>query len=360
MLVLDTVGEGPLAPPVPGVATLLHLRHPHKDTRAAAAWWSDVLISDRGPVRAFCDLPEDVRRRGAVVTDYQEWRVEHSDYVPKVDRPRAHLDRRDQRRVVLEAVEELVKKPRRRVTCVVAYGAEGNLVDHFAVQMIATLKERATTLASVRRYPIDLPTERDGLDRRQILEHFSEVFQLQPSQPLSAAFPSRRAGPRAKPVHFLDWGTYPGKDHEPLRSGHLETWVTFCRDELESACPPDSRILSYLGLVSHPERHTGIEQVVSDLKLRHHQPHFDLVALPALGTVEAEDLLRFLSDGHNSSCPEAFLADFPERIVKHTGGSFEATVRLLEETERANRWWELDEELPKVETKVEIDPGMEL
>jgi hypothetical protein len=71
-------------------------------------------------------------------------------------------------------------------------------------------------------------------------------------------------------------------------------------------------------------------------------------------------LLRFLSDGHNSSCPEAFLADFPERIVKHTGGSFEATVRLLEETERANRWWELDEELPKVETKVEIDPGMEL
>ncbi|MEE8525956.1 MAG: toll/interleukin-1 receptor domain-containing protein, partial [Thermoanaerobaculia bacterium] len=360
VLVLNTVGECPLAPPLPGVAALLHLRHPLKNTDAAAHWWGDVLGLGRDPVRAFCDLPEDVRRRGALVTDYQEWKLEHSDYVPKVDRPRAHLDRRDQRRVVLEAVEELVKKPKRRVTCVVAYGAEGNLVEHFAVQMLATLKERAASLARLHHHKVDLPPERDELTRQHTLEHFREIFQLQPSQPLTAAFPSRRAGPRAKPVHFLDWGTY-GKSHDPpLLSGHLETWVAFCRDDLEAACPTDARILSYLGLASDAARHAALEELVSALNRRYHQPHFDLVALPALGTVEADDLLRFFSDGNNSSCPEAFLADFPERIALETGGSFEATVELLEKTERGNRWWELDEELPKVEVKVEIDPEMEL
>ena len=85
------------------------------------------------------------------------------------------------------------------------------------------------------------------------------------------------------------------------------------------------------------------------------EPHFDLVALPALGTVEAEDLLRFLADDSNSSCPPALHRTLPERIARHTGGSFEATVKLLEETERGNRWHEVDEELPGEAPEAALD-----
>jgi hypothetical protein len=149
-------------------------------------------------------------------------------------------------------------------------------------------------------------------------------------------------------VHFLDWGTFGDGHQQPLGLGELETWLAFCRDEFEGACPPSARILAYLSLVSAEERHPDLAELFKELKLRHHAPHFDLVGLPALGTVEDDDLLKFLEDEHNSSCPPAFVRDLSRRIVGFTGGGFERTVKLLEETERGNRWYELDEELPKV------------
>ncbi len=318
VVVVNTIGDGPLAPALPGMPALIHLRHPEaeRDARmAAASWWEAVLGRALDPVRAFCELPESVRRRGAVTTDYQEWRLDHSEYVPKVDRPRAHLDRRDQRRVARDAVEELVRSGKRRVTCLVAYGAEGNLVQHFAVQMLATLKERATDVARLEPHGIVFPAERGELTRGTIEELFREAMSLQPSDRLAAAFKPRRGGPRAKPVHFLDWGTFGDGHQEPLNVGQLETWLEFCRDDLEGACPRDARILAYLSLVSGEDRHPGLEGIFKELKLRHHAPHFDLVALPALGTVEAEDLLRFLEDGHNSSCPPAFVPDLSRRTA---------------------------------------------
>ena len=367
IVMLNTVGACPLASPLPGGAVTVHLRHDdaggrqHDARFAAAAWWEAVLGVGLDPVRAFCALPETVRARSAIYTDYRDWTVDHSDYVPKVDRPRAHLDRRNQRRVVLDAVEDLVRGRRRRVTCIVAYGAEGNLVDHFAVQILATMKERGQSLARLQHARLELPPKRSGLTRAVIAEHFRDTLGLQPSEPLGAAFSRRRrGGPRARPVHFLDWGTY-GEGHGPtLVSGDLETWILFCRDDLESACPPDARILAYLSLVSDEARHASVVQVVRALKKRHYRPHFDLVALPALGTVTAEDLLRFLAEPSNSSCPPSFLDDLPERIVRETGGGFEATVELLEATEQGNRWFELAEELAGVAPQPELDDDIPL
>jgi hypothetical protein len=217
VVVVNTLGECPPAPPLPGVAAVLQLRHPEirrpEDSAparmAAAAFWEAVLGAGVDPVRAFSALRPEIRRHGAITTDYHDWTLDHSEYVPKVDRPRAHLDRRRQRRVVLEAVEELARKPKRRVTCLVAYGAEGNLVQHFAVQMLATVKERATDLARLEHHRLELPRERDGLGRALIEESFRDVLGLQPSDPLAAAFrQARRGGPRARPMHLLDWGTY--------------------------------------------------------------------------------------------------------------------------------------------------------
>ncbi len=360
LALINTLGDGPTLTPIPGVAALLHLRHRDSDVARAAAGncWEAILGTRLDPVRALCELPAEIRRDAAATTDYQKWALDHSDYVPKVDRPRAHLDRRDQRRVVLEAVEELVRKPKRRVTCLVAFGADGNLVEHFAVQMLATLKERADQLARLEHHHLALPRDRDALTAVAIEEQLREFLRLQPSQPLADAFRRvRRGGPRAKPVHFLDWGTF-GEGHQPpLTVGHLETWLDFCRDHLAAACPTEARLLAYLSLMSTEERHKDLEEIFTELKLKHHEPHFDLVALPALGTVEAEDLLRFLAEDANSSCPPALQRELPARIVAETGGSFEATVKLLEETERGNRWYELTEELPGTPSSAPLDPG---
>ncbi len=361
--VLNTVGACPLAPPLPRVAATVHLRHEDDGDRqhparfAAATWWEAVLGNGVDPVRAFCALPEKVRARGAIFTDYQEWKVDHSDYVPKVDRPRAHLDRRDQRRAALDAIDDLVRGRRRKVTCVVAYGADGNLVDYFGVQVMATMKERGRDLARLQRVRLRLPAD---ISHAAVVEHFRDSLGLQPGDALGAGLRHRRGGPRAKPVYFLDWGTY-GEGHgSPLVSGDLETWALFCRDDLEAACPPGARVLAYLSLVSEEDRHAGLVKVVRALKKEHYRPHFDLIALPALGTVTAEDLLRFLAEPGNSSCPPAFLDDLPERIVRETQGGFEATVELLEATERGNRWFELAEELEEAGPRPELDKDIPL
>ncbi len=418
IVMLNTVGDCPLAPPLPGVAVTVHLRYQDDGAKqtaargAAAAWWQAVLGIGLEPVPAFCELPETAQARGAIFTDYHEWKLDHSDYVPKVDRPRAHLDRRDQRRGVLDAVEDLVRD-RRRVTCVVAYGAEGNLVEHFAVQIMATMKERDRGLARLQHVRLDLPLvapkaaghnvapkaaernvapkaaernvapkaagrnvapkaagrnvakagkpERAELGRGVIVENFRDTLGLQPAEPLSAAFGHRRrGGPHARPVHFFDWGTYGDGHGPPLVSGDLETWCLFCRDDLGGACPPDARVLAYLSLASDHDRHADLVKVVRALKQRHYQPHFDLVALPALGTVTAEDLLRFLADPGNSSCPPAFLEDLAERIARATEGSFETTVELLEQTEGGNRWFELAEELEEAPPRTELDKDIPL
>lgn len=281
VVVVNTLGECPLVLPLPGAAALLHLRHPEirqpedsgPSRMAAAVFWKAVLGTGLHPEQAFSQLRPAIRRHGAITTDYHDWTLDHSEYVPKVDRPRAHLDRRRQRRVVLEAVEELARKPKRRVTCLVAYGAEGNLVEHFAVQMLATVKERATDLARLEHHRLELPPERDGLGRALIEESFRDVLGLQPSDPLAAAFRhTRRGGPRARPMHLLDWGTYGGGHSPPLTAGHLETWLGFCRDDLEGACPPDARILAYLGLVSDEARHSDIENVIAALRERSSTP----------------------------------------------------------------------------------------
>jgi len=352
VLVLNTPEDVPPAPAFRRPAACLHLRGVSDLWRArqhALDWWQAVLLLDHDPARAFCALPTEARRRGILTTDYRRWQHEHSDYTPKVDRARAHLDRRDQRRVVREAVEELVRSPRRRVTCLVAYGAEGTLVGHFALQLAATLKIQAHDVARLVPHGLWLPKEREELTRARIRDAFREGTNLQPLDGIDVAFDRAARGPKAKPVQFFNWGTYPSRDGPGLRSPHLESWIDFCRDELAGGCPETGRAVAYLGLVTAEENHARLERWLGSLAARYDSPRFTLVPVPALGVVEALDLLHFLMDEHNSSCPEDLRRSLPARIVAETGGSFETTVDLLEKTERANRWYELDEELPEAE-----------
>ena len=357
ILVLSTVGESPLMPAVPGVSMALHLRHPDAGAASrslAQEWWVEVAGHGTDPVVAFHELGEDARRIGAVLTGYESWEASLSDYVPKVDRARSRLDRRRQRQAVWGAVRELVDNPRRKVTCLVAYGGNGNLVDHFSAQMVDTLHDWAQDSARLEKYNLTMPAEREDLTAACIDAHFRDLMELTPLVPLHAAFDRRRrGGPSAKPVFFLDWNTY-GDGHLPaLHSGHLEGWLTFCCGHLERACPPGARILSYIALVSAEERHGELNEVLQELKDEpaFRQPHFRLVPVPALGKVSASDLLDFMENRDNCSCPEGYLHNLPDRIVQHTEGDFKATVTLLEDAERRNTWHELYAELPEAPRK---------
>ncbi|HSK75925.1 MAG TPA: hypothetical protein VLQ45_05670, partial [Thermoanaerobaculia bacterium] len=156
-------------------------------------------------------------------------------------------------------------------------------------------------------------------------------------------------GAQAAPVHFLDWGTYGSGYHPSLRTAHLESWLTFCCDHLAQACTGRSRIVSYVALGIGESLHEEFRARVERWRERpaFRQPHFDLLALPALGRVSANDLVRFLEDEDNTSCPREYLRDIPDRIIQKTGGDFEETVQLLENAERGMMWPELYETLPK-------------
>jgi hypothetical protein len=293
----------------------------------------------------------ETRCCGTIQTDYETWETSVSDYTPKVDRPRSRLDRTSQREAVLHAVRDLVNTQRRKVTCILAYGAPGNLVHLFSAQSVHTLKDWAKDLARVHHHPLKFPDRREELSPAQLEENFRELMQIQPAQSLEAAFRvERRGGPQAVPVHFLDWGTYGQGYLPPLRTNHLESWLTFCCDYLSKACTGRSRILSYVALVLDESRHEDLRARVERWRERpaFRQPHFDIFTLPALGQVSANDLVRFLEDEDNTSCPREYLNDIPDRIVRKTGGDFEATVLLLEQAERGMMWPELNETLPRI------------
>lgn len=350
---LHTVGSCPLAPHLPGVSVLLHQRYdaPSRSHRGwAQRFWREVLGHAWEPVQALHALGRPAWRATSVETHYEDWESRVSDQTPKVHQPRARLDRTTQRDRVRGAVQDLVHH--RRVLSLIAYGASGNLVREFSNQMAATLRDWDKDLVRVHHIHLRLGPERGDWQLGQVEETFRYQLSLQPGQTLEHAFHNpRRGGPRATPLFLLDWQTY-GDGHEPpLRGQHLLTWLEFCRRHLDRACPRNARILSYLGVETDESRFRDLvdwaEVVRHDLRA----PHFDFLLLPPLAEVTPNDLAHFLQDEANSSCPEEFHRELPERIYHETRGNFEETVKLLEVAERDFLWPELARALPKAQAR---------
>ena len=89
---------------------------------------------------------------------YSTWHTRTANEPPK-DKllSRLLLDRKAQRALSHDAVNELVRDGERRLCCVLAYGAEGNLVELFAEQLYEHLRRLAKDVAQVRRVPLPLP-----------------------------------------------------------------------------------------------------------------------------------------------------------------------------------------------------------
>jgi len=347
VLFLNTFGECPLAPALPGVPLLYHQRQPEPTPQArrfAQRWWQSILGDGLKPVPALHEIGTSARHRGAMITAYELWESHRADHTPKIDRPGIHLDRKDQRRAIWDAVRELATNTQRRVTCVIAYGAGGSLVEHFSLQAMATLKDWALELARIERDTFEFPESRDRWSVAEVEESFRYRMSLQPEHELSKALEPKRRGKRGpRPVLFFDWGCHGEAHRKALNSRHLETWLEFCCDHLAPACRGRSRVLAYVALAVDEDKHPTLRQVIEDLREEpaFRQPHFEIVPLPAMGKLTANDLARLLEDENNTSCPTEYLHDLPDRIIEETGGDFETTVKLLEDAEREMRWPEL-------------------
>ena len=355
VVVLHTVGPCPPALALPGAAAVLHLRRaaPSQEGRQQALFfWDDVLAGGKNPANAFHELGSRVRTRGLIWTDYDPFETRHSDRTPKVDRPRSRLDRRKQRDAVTGLVRDLVRSHQRRLTCAVAYGSKGNLVGHFAQQVLDTLKD-SPELARVQRIDLSFPSEALNGRKPRVEDfdlHFRERFHIQFEQPLADALrKARRRGGIAPLVYFLNWGYY--GEEKDVGGPALTSWLTFCAEHLVSAVEGTDRILSYVALGLEGCRHKGFLGFLDTQSRRPglDQNRFHLEPLQPLDIITPQDLHLFLADDDNTSCDPTYRGEMAERICQFTGGDFEATVELLENAERGNQWPELHRTLPKAE-----------
>lgn len=350
ILVVSTFGSCPLVPALPGVAVVVHLRHEaagiregFEARRQGMTFWSDVLQEGWDPVKAFHELGPDARHDGRIRTDYDHFETRVADHTPKIDRARSRLDRRPQREAVMSLIRDLVGLQNRRVTCVVAYGSPGNMVEHFSVQVRDTLKDWARGTARLEHHPLAFPNGGGAASLDDFETHLRDYLHLQWEQELAEGFSKpRRGGPTASPVHFIDWGSY-GVDGRDVPDGPaLQTWLTFCCDRLGAAVTGRERILSYIALVLPPERHAGLCEFLDSQSQQEalKKTHFHVQHLQPLKKITPQDLRTFLADDENTSCHPEYRDEIAERICVKTGGEFEATVKFLEDAERTS-WYDL-------------------
>jgi hypothetical protein len=318
----------------------------HDARRTVLEWLHAVLEGDEDtdPVWALHQygLPSAVAW-GA----YSTWHTRTANEPSKDKLARLLLDRKAQRALSHDAVSELVRDGERRLCCVLAYGAEGNLVELFAEQLYEHLRRLAKDVAQVRRVPLPLPVVA-SFEVRQIEFELRRHLGLSDRDTFGAALTNRKPrGPgRARPVLMLDWGTRGTTENNRLSTVALEAWLVFCCQYLAAQCPKDLRLISCLTIEIAQERHLALEDTVRHLRAdaRFRNRTFRLELLPRLDQLEANDLADFLNGPGNSSCPDDILLVMPELIVKVTGGQFQETVHLIEQAERTG-WYKLHDEL---------------
>ncbi|WP_089945404.1 toll/interleukin-1 receptor domain-containing protein [Candidatus Entotheonella palauensis] len=340
-------------PVAPGIAMgaldvpLIMTQHSPQATearRAALEWFHELLETgeDTEPVWAMHQtaLPTAVAW-GA----YSQW---HTHTAPEPDKEklaRLLLDRRQQRGVSSSGVNELVHDSERRLFCLLAYGASGNLVASFAAQLHEHLRRYDRDIARVHRLPLRLPHD-PSFTIDDLAFTVRRHLGLSDFDSFGTALDRRKPrGPgRARSVLLLDWGLRGAQETPVLTIEALEAWVNFCRHHFAAQCPRDLRLISCLALETPPERHATLEQAVKALHPGARDRAFRLELLPPLDVVDAIDLANFLSSSGNAACPDELLDRMPELILRHTQGHFEKTVEVLERAARSG-WYTLYDEL---------------
>jgi hypothetical protein len=357
VLFLNLLEEQPIR-----LGATLSLLHAHVSLIVTQTWSSTDLVQPRQAVQAwFYTLLQGGENQDPVKALHQHglytalvWgRYGRWYYSPRVATAREHLarlllNREIQRGSVLRAVSELVRDRNRRVSCVLAYGDESNLVELFAEQLLEYLRTHAKEFAHIRPLRLRLPpAQRFSAD--QINQQVCHDLELKPGQPLQEALRQRkpRVPERTRALLLLDWKAREIQDlsclHEVIRA-----WAQFCCDQLCEHCPSDMRLLSVLALQTDKALYRVVENLISQLPAEDQliKRSFNLEQhLPPLGPVTPGDLIRFLQ--RHSSCPENLIPKMPGLIFQQsTNGQFDKavelqfdkTVELIEQAEQTT--WE--------------------
>ena len=319
---------------------------PSEARRTALEWFHSVLEGgeETDPIWA----PHQHGLRNAVAWGaYGTWRTRTANEPAKDTIARLLLDRKAQRALGQDAVNELVFSSDRRLCCVLAYGTQGNLVELFAEQLFEHLRRNVKEVAQVYRIPMRLPTTQ-SFDVAKVAFEMRRALGLGDKESLRAALSAGipRSPGRARPVLLIDWGVRGTTQDNRLSITALEAWLAFCCQQLSAECPKDMRLLSCLSVQVAKERHDTLEQAVKSLRAetRFRDRAFRLELLPPLEGIGAKDLADFLDGRGNSSCPDDLISLMPDLIVKKTDGQFSDTVNLVEQAERIG-WYTVYDEL---------------
>ncbi len=293
------------------------------------------------------EIPDSVARSAFIAyTAYDSFEVR--PLLPQIKSPRSHLrlDRTLARAVVIEQVTRLVRSKPRRVEALIAHADAGNLLSHFAEQAVDHIERHG--LAPVKRVQIEFPTERSELHRS--LEQ-ALLLQLDGiGKPLGSVLLQR--APRARGqaparVLWLDWKQFGGPDGQPpLKKHELEAWLHFCFDTLVRACPHDVRIVSYLAMYVEEKNQKRLRDDLEQLKQTLISDQFRAFLLPALPRVDHSELVEFLTEPDNTTCPPSLATQIASLIYRDTDGIYDKTVKHIETAERSG-WGSLLTELSR-------------
>ena len=356
VLFLNLVGQslqqgiGSVAGLLPAIPFIAIQTTPGGDTleaRAAGIRWLGALLDGEDPVAA---LHAYGLSDAMGWTAYRRWQTYPVMQPTPEDLIEVLLDRHNQRALITDYVMELVHSRECRLQAVLVYGERTNLVERFSIQLLDHLKRKARDPVNIKRLELRLPLSIQPFSKQDIEQVVRRRLNVAPRESIikhiEANAPERIG--KACPVLLLDW-KMSGALLQDLRllSAQVETWLTFCRDELAHACSDGLRLLSYLALEPVAAQDDTLQQVLDALLYRQFlgDPTFAFELLPPLENVTEKDLVRYFSDRQHCNCPEVMRTRLPFLIYQATtGGAFDATVKLLRKG-AGNFWHDLYDDL---------------
>jgi len=320
-------------------------------TSCAVAWFQRWFGQGKDPVAALHQLGKEVAKAQAesstlvVHSSYRTWKTATFQASARDRLPDLRLDRDRQKAEVRKKLAELARSDTRRVLALVAYAAAGNSIDSLWKQLRHYL-DLELEGAEIAWVTLKFPVARSQL-RRALEDGLKLQLGADAGEPVAHLL--RRHGPTAvtggkRPVLWLDWGVFgPGTDQQAkLTSIELREWLGFSSQFLGAHCPDDLRVVSYLAIEVETSHHSRLRKALQEHRRQPwcRTPLFQVKVVPPLGEVSEDDLLDFLDEPENSSCPPGIQAGVAERLIAKTGGEFEPTVALLREAERGS-WYDL-------------------
>ena len=293
------------------------------------------------------EIPESVARSAFVsYTAYDS--IEVRPLLLQRKNPRSHLrlDRTLARAAVIEQVSRLVRSKSRRVESLIAHADAGNLLSHFAEQAVDHIERNG--LAPVKRVQLDFPIERSDLHRsleQTFLLQLDGIGKPLPSVLLQHA--PRTRGQASARVLWLDWKRFGGPEGQPpLKKHELDAWLRFGFDTLVHACPHDVRIVSYLAMHVEEKNQKRLRDDLELVKQKLISDQFRAFLLPALPRVDHSELVEFLTEPDNTTCPPSLATQIADLIYRDTGGIYDQAVRHIEAAEQSG-WGSLYTELSR-------------